>query len=310
MDVVTHGLVGGLVACAVSGRVAWPVLAAVVGGAVLPDIDVVARLWDPVAAITVHRTATHSVIGGLPLAAGVAAALRLTSARATFGRLAGLAYLGVLSHIALDLVTPFGTAALWPLDARRLSLPWLYVIDAVVVGHALVGLLAATRSPRLRTSGPRAALALLVVYVLGAGVASRTAEAEFRQRLDGQGVAPLRTVLTPVFPGPVRWLGVAETPDTLYRVRFWLGRPSAAPIEVLARGVPPPASALEQRPEVRAFRAFARVPWLRAWADGDRQVVEYRDLAFEDHPLGGPMALRFELDHSGTVRTVALGHRL
>jgi len=42
--------------------------------------------------------------------------------------------------------------------------------------------------------------------------------------------------------------------------------------------------------------------------DGDTQVVVYRDLAFEDHPFGGEMALRVSLDRSGAVRAIQLEH--
>jgi len=37
-------------------------------GALAPDLDVIARLWDPMAAVTVHRTATHSFLGGAVIA--------------------------------------------------------------------------------------------------------------------------------------------------------------------------------------------------------------------------------------------------
>ena len=74
MDIVTHGLAGALVARAVRSRLPWPGVVAAVGGGLAPDLDVVARFWDPMATITVHRTLTHSVVGGL-LVAGVIAAV-------------------------------------------------------------------------------------------------------------------------------------------------------------------------------------------------------------------------------------------
>ena len=61
---------------------------------------------------------------------------------------------------------------------------------------------------------------------------------------------------------------------------------------------------------MRTFRAFARFPWWTVTIDGDLRRVEYRDLAFEDHPFGGPMALRIAVDRSGVVRDVDLGHKL
>jgi hypothetical protein len=60
---------------------------------------------------------------------------------------------------------------------------------------------------------------------------------------------------------------------------------------------------------VRTFLERARVPWRRAQHDGGSWTIEYEDLAFEDHPFGGPMILRLRVDASGGVRSVEVGHR-
>ncbi len=310
MDVVTHGLAGALVAWAGMGRPSGPVLAAAVAGAVAPDADALARLWDPLAPITVHRTVTHSLIGGVPLALGVTAALKLVRSDASGRGLAAFAYLGVLSHIALDLLTPFGTAALWPLDTRRFGLGWLYAIDPVVIAVVLGGLMLARGRAEFRPQMARAALVALGVYVLAAGAMSQVAERRFTELLRDRGITPARMVLVPVFPGPLRWTGVAETTSSAYRARFWLGSSPPEPPAVFSKRIAEAEPALDSLPAVRAFRAFARVPWRTVLKDGDARIVEYRDLAFEDHPWGGPMALRLTLDASGALRAIDLGHRL
>jgi len=308
MDILTHGLVGALVGRAVAPRAAWPALAAVVGGALVPDLDVVARLWDPLAPITVHRTATHSLLGGLPLALAVGGLCRVLGPAMSVHGLAALAYAGVLSHIGLDLLTPFGTGVLWPWDGRRFGLGWLYVIDPVVIGVALAALL--ITAGRLRAARPIAvgALGALTGYVFVAGLVMGWAEQDFLRLLHSERVAATRTVLVPTFPGPFRWLGVAETDDAVYRARFFVGRRPEEPLAVFPRPSPEPPPASEEAPVVRAFRGFARVPWGAIEADGDARTLVYRDLAFEDHPFGGEMALRIHLDRSGTVRAVRLGH--
>ncbi len=310
MDVVTHGLAGALVARAVTTRSGWPTVAVAIAGALAPDVDVVARLWDPMAAITVHRTMTHSFVGGLLLAAGVAGILRLWARDLSFQSLAGLAYLGVLSHIGLDLLNPFGTAVLWPLTSKRFGLGWLYVIDPVVFGLIVAGLLVTSWSTARRAAVPRGALALLVGYALVAGALGRVAEARWEELLAGQGVTATRRAVVPTFPGPWRWLGVAEGPEALYRARFLVGRPSDEPLAIFPRGPMDGMAGLDQRQEVRAFRGFARFPWVTVTTDGDLRQIEYRDLAFEDHPFGGPMALRLTVDQWGAVRAVELGHKL
>jgi inner membrane protein len=310
VDIVTHGLAGALVARGVGARPAWPVVGAAVLGALAPDLDALARLWDPMAPITVHRTATHSVVGGLLLAGAVAGVLRLAARRARFRTLAGFAYLGVLSHVVLDLLTSFGTAALWPISSRRFGLGWLYVIDPVVSGLVLGGLLLAWRSASLRVAAPRVALGALAVYALAAGALGELAAAQWRGLLADRGVAATRLAVVPTFPGPLRWVAVAEAEAALYRARFWLPAVASRELATFPRGQLDGLVGLDASPEVRAFLAFARFPWLTVTPEGDLRRVEYLDLAFEDHPFGGPMALRLTVDPAGAVRSVELGHKL
>lgn len=309
MDVVTHGLAGGLIARAVAERGPWPIVATAVGGAIAPDLDVLARLWDPLAPITVHRTATHSLMGGLPLALGVAGALRLWSGRASFRSLTVVAYLGLLSHIGLDLLTPFGTAVLWPLEPRRFGLGWLYVIDPIVIGIMLTGLLLALRWRTRPVQVARGALGALMLYILVAGMTAKSAAATFAGLLEAQGITPIRATVVPVFPGPARWLGVAETDLAIYRSRFWVRGDRGAPVAAISKPAMGEPWSLDELPEVRAFKAFARFPWRTRAVDGNDQVVEYRDLAFEDHPWGGPLSLRVRVDPAGAVRAIEFGHR-
>jgi membrane-bound metal-dependent hydrolase YbcI (DUF457 family) len=310
MDVVTHGLAGALVAHAITARSPWPAVAAAVGGAVAPDLDVLARLWDPLAPITVHRVMTHSLVGGTLVAAGVAGVVKACARRHPFRALAGAAYLGVLSHIGLDLLNPFGTAVLWPVTARRVGLGWLYVIDPVVIALVVVGLLLTGWSTASRTAVPRWTLGLLAAYALLSGAVSGGAAAQWTAMLNDRGIVASHTTVVPTFPGPLRWVGVAEADGALYRAAFSLGRPSGAGLAVFPKVSVDGVAGLERMAEVRTFRAFARFVWLTVRTDGELRQVEYRDLAFEDHPLGGPMALRLTVDRSGAVRALELGHKL
>ncbi|MBI4490566.1 MAG: metal-dependent hydrolase, partial [Deltaproteobacteria bacterium] len=69
MDIVTHGITGVLISRALPSGDKGSMMMAALIGALAPDVDVVAGLWDPMAAITVHRTATHSFLGGVVIAA-------------------------------------------------------------------------------------------------------------------------------------------------------------------------------------------------------------------------------------------------
>ena len=307
MDIVTHGITGVLVSRALPGGDKGPMMMAGLMGALAPDLDVIARLWDPMAAITVHRTATHSFLGGAVIAvvvAGLVWGLRQES----FLRLFGFAYLGLLSHIGLDLLTSFGTAILWPLTNRRFALALFYVIDPIFSMLAVGFLMATFRLKEKKVSLAKIGLLGILLYVLVAAAYQRIAFSRWQVLLNSQGISPMRSSIIPLFPGPMRWLGVAETAEAFYQQPFWLYGSASEPPRHFPKANENPAYA-EQVREVKLFLNFARFPWRHVWTEGAFRIVEYRELAFADHPLGGPLSLRIWLDESNSVRKVELGHR-
>jgi hypothetical protein len=62
---VTHGITGVLVSRAIPNGDRRKVMVAALFGALAPDLDGIAWLWDPMAAVKVHRTVTHSFLVGL-----------------------------------------------------------------------------------------------------------------------------------------------------------------------------------------------------------------------------------------------------
>jgi inner membrane protein len=308
MDTITHGFVGLLTARALASGSGVQVMAAGLTGAVLPDLDFVGNFWDPMAAVTVHRTITHSFLGGVMLAVVTAAVIRRFGAE-KFSRLFTVGYLGILSHIALDLLTPFGPAILWPLANRRFSLEQNYVIDPILSAFA-VGFLAATlwRKER-RISLARMGLAAMAFYVLIAGIQQRFASSRWHAFLQTQGIEPLRSTVVPLFPGPFRWKGVSETKEAFYQQSFWLfGSPPQAP-RVLPK-MDEYLEPVENLKEVKLFLNLARFPWRHVQAEGSFRVIAYEELAFADHPLGGPLSVRVWIDESNAVKKIELGHFL
>lgn len=307
MDIVTHGITGVLISRALPGGSKGSMMAAAIIGGLAPDLDTVARLWDPMAAITVHRIATHSLLGGV-LIAGLVAGLVWSFGRESFVRLFGFAYLSLLSHIGSDLLTSFGTAILWPITYRRFALAQHYIIDPIFSVIVLTFLITTFRFKKRGTLLARIGLVGVVLYVLATGVHHWTAVARWQALMDAQGIRPIRSAVLPLFPGPFRWLGVSETEKGFYQQSFRLyGSKNETPHFF------PKTSEdlrdLEQLREVKVFLSFARFPWKRKLYDRGLRLVEYRDLAFADHPLGGPLSLRIWLYESGSVKRMELGHR-
>ena len=185
------------------------------------------------------------------------------------------------------------------------------MIDPLVVLILIAGLAPWRWSHgRTTTSVARGALFVLASYLLLTVAVRDAMEARWLEVVGRDGLTPMRAAVVPVFPGPWRWLGVAETNDGAVHARFWAWAVTTASGTVEAREpLPAGAPVVEHHPAVVAFLERAKVPWRRVMRDGDDWLIEYEDLAFEDHPFGGPMRLRLRVGHSGAVRAVELDHR-
>src|SRR5690348_820648 len=120
MDIVTHALMG----LALAGPLlpAAPVTAACfVVGAVLPDVDALARCLGKGAFLRLHQTYTH----GVPFA-GVAALTAWLVIPSGFGEpFAPVALAaGIVLHAALDVTNTYGTAVFAPFSRRRFCTEW------------------------------------------------------------------------------------------------------------------------------------------------------------------------------------------
>ena len=310
MDIVTHGITGVLVSRALPSGYRGSMMTAGLIGALAPDLDGIARFWDSMAAITVHRTGTHSFLGGVVIAL-VVAGLVWGFRRQNFARLFCFAYLGLLSHIGLDFLTSFGTAFLWPISDERFALAQHYIIDPIFSVIILAFLIGSFRFQEKRESLARIGFAALAFYVLATGAHKSIAVSRWHALMKSNGIRSTRLAIIPLFPGPFRWLGVSETEAGFYQQSFHLygSKPETPHFFSKTSG---DFRDLERLREVQVFLSFARFPWKREVYDRGLRLVEYRELAFADHPLGilgGPLALRIWTDDSGAVNKIELGHR-
>ena len=306
MDIVTHGITGVLVSRALPSGHGGSLMAAGPIGALAPDLDVVAQLWDPIAAITIHRTATHSFIGGV-LVAGLVAGLLWGFRRERFLRLFGFAYLGLLSHVGSDLLTSFGTTIVWPLSDKRFALAQHYIIDPIFSVIVVTFLIATFRFREKGQSLARIAFMVLAVYALTTGALKSIALSRWQALIDVQGIRPVRSAVLPLFPGPFRWLTVSETAEGFYQQSIRLYGSKIENPHFFSKNDADHRD-LERLREVQVFLSFARFPWKQESYDSGLRLVEYRDLAFADHPLGGPLSLRLWIDETNSVKKMEFGH--
>jgi inner membrane protein len=127
-DNLTHGLVGALLAqTGLQQRYGPAATVALVVGAELPDLDSLFALGGPVLSFVHHRGMTHSLLGGAGLAlVGALLLWRLFRAH-PYWRLLLWTYLGVLLHIGMDVLTPYGTQVFWPWTTNRYSANALFM---------------------------------------------------------------------------------------------------------------------------------------------------------------------------------------
>lgn len=147
MDTFTHSLVGAATYAALNKQdtprpVKQAMLFAALVGSQIPDIDFVVRFTERgrVMYQMWHRGITHSLFAA-PLWAGLIFALAWLVWRQKDPRIFGLALLNVWLHVVLDAFNAWGTGIIEPLSPLRASLGIIPIIDLVIWGVLLLGLI-------------------------------------------------------------------------------------------------------------------------------------------------------------------------
>ena len=148
MDIVTHGLMGAILASPLFPT--HPLSAAAFAfGNVLPDLDSLSRCAGKRAFLATHQGPTHAYASALVAGLGLDLALRL-GAPGWHEPLAGPALaLGMGLHSTLDYTNTFGIQLFAPFSRQRRACEWVFFIDAVVLllsALALAGIVAAAHS--------------------------------------------------------------------------------------------------------------------------------------------------------------------
>lgn len=342
MDTLTHALSGALLARALtpprgagarSGSVAAmfgppiPVGHAVAVGtlaAAFPDSDVVLRFVSDLAYLRGHRGITHSVLmlplWSLLLGALAAAFLRNRAGLRRYAWIAGAA-IGI--HIAGDWITQFGTMLLAPLSDARFGLGSTFIIDLVLSGILVAGLIASALLPRTRLPSV-IALALLPMWI-GVSLLGRHEALEFaRTWAEQHGVAAVSVGASPRPASPFNWTVYVFDGEAYHVAHVNTRRTAPLPqregdhfIRRLSAVYQPPALASWERlpkfgdrgqalarevwlhPEFAFFRWFAMYPLVYRIDSGERATcVWYRDLRFS-FPGRGNSPFQFGMCRDG-----------
>ncbi len=286
MDNICHTLAGAALGRAgLADRTRYG-MATLIIASNLPDIDVAVFLTDTLA-MSFRRGWTHGVLAQatLPVAlAGVMwAVARIRPAPvagrepeagrpavpARFSQLLLLSFIGLYSHILLDLLNSYGLRILMPLSGRWFYGDALFIVDPwmyVVLG---AGLWLSRRARRRGEDAPwrpaRVALLVAAGYLAAMYGSNLWARAVVRDGLVRAGQpADTRFMVTPVLANPFRREVLVDVGDRYEKGQLWFE--PAPRFRPAGYGVPkgfdlPEAAAALATPRAQAYLGWSRFPF-------------------------------------------------
>lgn len=305
MDPVCHTLVGAALGRAGLARRSSLGMTALIIGANLPDIDVLAHFGGPAADLAFRRGWTHGVLAlavlpavltGVLLAAhgAVRRASRASLPSATRpAQLLLLSYLAVLTHPILDTMNTYGVRWLMPFSERWFYGDTLFIIDPWM--YLALGLgLYFSRRRRTRygfrespSQPPKLALIAVMIYMIAMALSSGAAErmvASEVAKTPGPAVDDVMASPRPATPF-ARSIVVVRGNRYITGQFRWLTRPHLVPasLQEFPRGVPTDRDVHDalQVQVAQRFLGWSRYPTfrVRTAATGGR-VVDVIDLRY------------------------------
>lgn len=216
MDPLSHAITGGLLIGLARRRAGRGAGAAAVLGALAPDLDAVVMPvgWDLY--LRVHQIGTHTLAGSVVCALLVATVVRLCTRGSWWPGLLLAAWLGALSHVALDVLSGATVHPWWPLSDQVLRYGLVAMAEPAVVVLLLIAGLVCWRWPARRVNAALTGLAL--VGVLFVGKAAVREQARRMYEVASVGDAVRASVIEAEWGTVSRWVVLDRTAD---RVRRW-----------------------------------------------------------------------------------------
>jgi inner membrane protein len=218
MDPLTHITAGALQGQSLRGGVytRWVVLYCILA-AWIPDIDNVVGLANPELYLLHHRGITHSFFGAAIIALLLAGTFRLFLPAFLFWKGWVIAYLGLLSHIFLDLITSYGTQIFSPFSRIPHAMPSVFIIDPFYTAALAAFLVTTWLYKKRRRQLAVLGLCLLVLYpMLNQGI-RMVLKSKLEDRLTREGLSYERVDISPDALTPVYWKAIVEIGST-YKV--------------------------------------------------------------------------------------------
>ena len=302
MDNVTHTLFGLVLAKTGLERTTPKATLALLIGANLPDLDVVAWFGGDLCYLKHHRGFSHSLAGLLCEAALVATILGMAhrarskaAVPANPRMLFFMSLAGLTSHLLLDYTNSYGIRPFLPFNARWFAADLVFIVDPWLLLILASGLLLpflfrliyqeiGSKAGGYR-GGAFVTLTLITAFWMGKWVAHKEALDELRQRSYQTG-EPIRIGALPQFLNPLGWSGVVETEKAYHLTFAGLGLLQSEFERRRVKTLFKPESseviaAATQGPRARVFMDFARYPLFQISPGLEGYQVTARDLRFD-----------------------------
>jgi inner membrane protein len=297
MDNICHTLVGAALGEAGLKRTTRFASATLMIASNLPDVDVLVFATST-PSVAFRRGWTHGVLADLllpPLLTGIVMLLARRRARGeadavdpplSARHLLALSYLGVLLHVAMDLLNNYGVRLLMPFSQHWFYGDVLFIVDPWLWMALGTGIWFARqrRSPRPARGG----LLMAAVYVAAMIVSARAARAEIVDRWQQvEGTPPRALMVGPMPVTPLRRQVIIDAGDRYETGSFtWQPRnirfdPRAVPKNDTDARV---AAAAREAPNIRAFLVWSRFPFWAIEPGPGGVRVTVGDMRF----VGGP----------------------
>lgn len=296
MDNLTHSLAGAVLGQMGLKRKTGLAMPTLIIAANLPDIDAVATLLGGHQHLAIRRGITHGPIAMLLLPVILWAIMlgydRWQAVRGTrpekrlpvhSGWLLALAYIGTLSHPALDWLNNYGIRLLEPFSSQWFYGDTLFIID-IWIWIALIG--GVWWSRRLEKSGAsdwrrpaRTALVLASTYILANYAITTAAERVADDVLVSRGASRDRMVVASPVPiafwnREIKW----RTSDRYGEGRYSLAGGLNLPAKSSSINLFPnqKSKIAETGPDAEAFLFWSRMPYAEMSPDGSIVVRDQR----------------------------------
>ena len=255
----------------------------------LPDVDVLVYATGT-PAVEFRRGWTHGVLAQAILPAVLAAVFlaidRLRpgpagSPPARVSALVALSYLGVIVHVAMDLLNNYGVRLLMPFSGRWFYGDAVFIIDPWLWMLFAVALFVSRR--RSVVAPARIALAVAAIYIGAMVWSARAARAVVLDTWTAQrGAAPQALMVGPAPVNPLRKIVIVDAGDRYENGTFrWRGkRLTLEGPTVATRETDPAVRRAREHPTIQSVLVWARFPYYVVSPAPDGTRVTLQDMRF------------------------------